>query len=263
MIEQKDVLIERRPLFDVVCSDENDNTEWLYRSKDNAYKYVKKHGKYVPDATFKGIVRFNGDIEHLKTLIDQSESAKNKEGAYITHLMHNMPKLIDENVVRILVHENKAHVSKNHKAGYIKLISIRTSAAMREYASGELVEILRKMEKSGYNVKIDQNPQSVELSIDVKHLCDMYGCKSIQRRYSSGRQIRANFYTIDESGMLEKSKLETLGILVIPQNMEVEIIKSHDRKIRTDAIYTEQHEDEIVFDDIPEGYTIDRFYKNI
>lgn len=286
MIERKDVSIEdtiderqmRRTgdlvdshsvysnLFHFVCSkesDNNDNMEWLWRSKPDAYKFVKKWRKFLPDATFKGVVKFSGDIEHLKTLIEKSDIDKGREGAYNTALTYNMPKLIDENVVRILVHENKAHASMNHKKGYIKLLSVRTSSAMREYASGELDEIARKMKQSGYSVKIDHNPQSIQLSINVEHLCDMYECKSIQRRYSTGRQIRANFYTVDKSGLLEKSKLETLGILVIPHDMEVEIIKSHDRKIRTDAIYTEKHPDEIVFGDIPEGYITDRFYKNI
>lgn len=244
--------------FNLICSPDNKDAEWLYRSNETAYK------KGYADPAFRGIVKYSGDIEQLNEMIDAcEEEIKQNNGKILSRLPYNTPKIIDDNVFKILVHENKAHASVNRNSGWLKLIGFRTqsSGPKRDTISVFLKEIAEKMEESGYEVRVKGSSQSVSLEVDVGTLCQRYRCKSIQMRHSTGRRIRANYYSLDESGFLEKSELKNIGVLVIPHKMDVEVLKSHDRKIRKDAIYTGQHEDEIIFKDIPEGYMKDRIYK--
>ncbi|MGD5558156.1 hypothetical protein QUT58_22845, partial [Xanthomonas citri pv. citri] len=65
----------------------------------------------------------------------------------------------------------------------------------------------------------------------------------------------------DEQGNITKSKLQSIGILLIPADKHITVLNSHDRKIRTDAIYTKRHPTEIILDEIPAKLLIGRLYR--
>ncbi len=176
----------------------------------------------------------------------------------------------DENIFKMQVHENKAHSSKNHKkGGMIPVISITKgdlSSAIKS-DSGEKITYqaaldiaVEALKNEGYVVDVQDDIAStyVTVDIDTNKLCELHECDSIQRRFFTGRQIRANFFSrID--GKLQKSTLKSVGVLLT--NKHIEVVHSHERTTRTDAIYTAEHPDEIVLEAIPPLLRSGRLYK--
>lgn len=176
----------------------------------------------------------------------------------------------DETVFKMQVHENKAHSSKNYKKGeMIPVISVTKSdlSSVIKNDSGEKITYhtaldiaVKALKDEGYVVDVQDDIAStyVTVDIDVNKLCELNECDSIQRRFLTGRQIRANFFSrID--GKLQKSTLKSVGVLLT--NQHIEVVHSHERTIRTDAIYTSEHPDEIVLDAIPPVLRSGRLYK--
>lgn len=97
--------------------------------------------------------------------------------------------------------------------------------------------------------------------IDVKTLYKLYHCQSVQHRIHTGRQIRADYFSHDADGNITKSKLQSIGILLISADQSITVLTSHDRKVRTDAIYTKRHPTEIILEDVPEKFLIGRLYR--
>lgn len=97
--------------------------------------------------------------------------------------------------------------------------------------------------------------------IDVKTLCKLYHCQSVQHRIHTGRQIRADYFSHDADGNITKSKLQSIGILLISADQSITVLTSHDCKVRTDAIYTKRHPTEIILEEVPEKFLIGRLYR--
>ena len=180
-----------------------------------------------------------------------------------------VPRFLEDNdeLFKIQIHENKAHSSENlTKTDMVTLASCPRGSLSRLIDEKRSVRRVLEaaagvLENDGYTVVIEDKNLSpyYTLSVDVKTLCEKHKCDSIQRRFFTGRQIRANFFT-EKDDVVQKSKLATVGVVLVTE--PVEVVHSLDRSIRTDAKYTKKHIDEIVFDEIPEQFRSGRLYKN-
>lgn len=179
-----------------------------------------------------------------------------------------VPRFLDDNddLFKIQIHENKAHSSENlTKTDMVTLASCPRGSLSRLYPDKRSVrDVLEAaagvLESDGYTVATkDENLSPYyTVSVDVKTLCEKHECDSIQRRFFTGRQIRANFFT-EKDDIVQKSKLATVGVVLVTK--PVEVVHSLDRSVRTDAKYTKKHIDEIVFDGIPELFRSGRLYQ--
>lgn len=204
------------------------------------------------------------DGKRLYDVASESNDGKRRE------LPINFPKFIDDDsIFKMQIHINKAHYSKNYTPddGMLRLASVQTmileddDAEKMEADIKAFHEAGEALEKLGYEVLIENTPTINMMYIDVKTLCKLHQCNSVQHRIDTGRQIRADYFSHDDDGNLLKSKLQSIGILLIPDEQQIAVIHSHDRKIRTDAIYTKRHPTEIILREVPEKFLTGRLYR--
>ena len=229
---------------------------------DKNYRAVLMVSQAVPE--------IKAELEHIANLFyeavaidkkDYDPNNKPKLPVYVPRFLDDKDELL-----KIQIHENKAHSSENlTQKEMVILASCPRVSLCRLHEGKRTVEDVLEAEaealkQDGYTVIIRDTPLNsyYTLSVDVKTLCEKYKCTSIQRRFFTGRQIRANFFT-EKDGVVQKSKLATVGVALVTK--PVEVIHSLDRSIRTDAKYTKKHIDEIVFDKIPESFRSGRLYK--
>ena len=194
------------------------------------------------DARYRAIIKINDNdvIDKLTLLIGEAKILfLNMVGYQNNRLPSNLPKIsIDDNLFKIQVHTNIAHSSKNYTTEYlVPVATYRFEESQRT-----------TLEEQGYRVVLEKEDNKKDkrgVYLDIKKLCELYKCQSIQHRIKSGQQTRANFFTHAEDGSVERSVLKSVGVLLLKPHQKVEVMRSHDRKIRTDAIYTEKHPDEI------------------
>lgn len=252
----------------------------IYESKPYLYRPPAADKNYRAVVRVHDVNAFRAQLEYVIKEFYAAHRAVNKgkkdyDVTKIPKLPMYLPRINeDENIFKIQVHENKAHSSTNHKKGEMTpVISILRSALeskkrikfSNEKPDGITAEqafddTVQALEKEGYIVEVDRYNESpyVVVSIDAARLCELYQCDSIQRRFFTGRQIRANFFTkID--GKLERSTLKSVGVLLTDK--DIEVVRSHERTTRTDAIYTAEHPDEIVLNAIPVELRSGRLYK--
>lgn len=215
-------------------------------------------------------------LEHVATAFYAAHKAVHqREKDYDPNKIPRLPMYVprindDESIFKMQVHENKAHSSKNHrKDEMIPVISVTKGDLTRVIKSDSDEKItyqaaldiaIKALKDEGYVVNVQDDIAStyVTVDIDVNKLCELHECDSIQRRFFTGRQIRANFFSrID--GKLQRSTLKSIGVLLT--NQHIEVAHSHERTTRTDAIYTAKHPDEIVLEVIPPLLRSGRLYK--
>lgn len=246
--------------------------------------YQSKALRHTPpwiDKNYRAVLRVN--VPTLREPLQQvatafyaahkavNEHKKDYDAAKIPKLPMYVPRINDdENIFKMQIHENKAHSSKNHKKGeMIPVISVTKGdlSSMIKSDSNEKVTYQVALDNAvealileGFKVEVQDDIAStyVIVDIDTSKLCELYECDSIQRRFFTGRQIRANFFSRIE-GKLQKSTLKSVGVLLT--NKHIEVIHSHERTTRTDAIYTAEHPDEIVLEAIPPLLRSGRMYK--
>lgn len=235
----------------------------IYESKQYSYRSNQADRHYRAVIRVRDVNAYKEELEHVATEFYAAHREANKrEKDYDPTKIPKLPIYVprinkDENIFKMQIHENRAHASKNHKKNeMIPVISVLRSAMLREafYAS------VQALKDNGYTVIVDDDKKSPYLmaSINAARLCEVYECDSIQRRFFTGRQIRANFFSrID--GKLARSKLESVGVLLIDR--DIEVVHSHERTTRTDAIYTAEHPDEIILEAIPPVMRSGRLYK--
>ena len=189
------------------------------------------------------------------------------------------PRFIDSDIVKVRVTIYKSHKSERFNNGFVNIALYkkkynltkaelnRLSKKERERVQWEeerhhdrFIDFARQLEKEGYEPQF--NESNDEIDISVNSLLKKHNCDSIQRRNETGRQIRAEFYKYDEKGFLLKSKRESVGVLLIPYNMEVEVLESDSRRIREDNLYTAGNEREIILDEEYSDFMTCRLYKN-
>lgn len=249
----------------------------IYESKTYFYKPPKADKHYRAVLRVDNAEALKDELDELATAFYAAHRAANKEKkgydpTKIPKLPMYLPRINeDENIFKMQVHENKAHSSTNYKKDeMIPVMSILRGAlnlnknvnSNHEKASNgkDFYDTVQALRDDGYNVEIDKYNESpfVIASIKAERLCELYKCDSIQRRFFTGRQIRANFFTKTD-GKLERSTLKSVGVLLT--DTDIEVVRSHERTTRTDAIYTAQHPDEIVLEVIPDALRSGRLYK--
>lgn len=227
-----------------------------------------------PSGKYRGVFKINqSQIDKLKTMLEDGErlydvaSIDSKRKA----LPINFPRFLeDESIFKMQIHINKAHLSKNFNPQEHEMIRVATVPTLiletddKEQMKADIKAFYQAeadLEKLGYQVLIEQLPSHDVMYIDVKTLCKLNKCESVQHRIDTGRQIRANYFSHDDRGFITKSKLQSIGILLVPQMQPLDVVQSHDRKIREDAIYTERHPTEIILKQIPAKLVYGRFYR--
>lgn len=230
---------------------------------DKNYRAVLMIGDAVP--AIKTELQEIADLFYQAVAIDKKNYDPNNKPKLPVYV----PRFLEDNddLFRIQIHENKAHSSENlKKTDMVTLASCPRGSLSRLYPDKRSVrDVLEAaagvLESDGYTVAVkDENLSPYyTVSVDVKTLCEKHECDSIQRRFFTGRQIRANFFT-EKDDIVQKSKLATVGVVLVTK--PVEVVHSLDRSVRTDAKYTKKHIDEIVFDEIPEQFRSGRLYKN-
>ena len=225
-----------------------------------------------PSGNYRGVFQLNDQqmkrIEPMlkdgKRLYEVASEDSNRKG-----LPMNFPKLLDDDsIFKMQIHINKAHLSKNYEADTnIRIASVPTLISEnedKEYMQANIKEfhqVAKTLEAKGFEVLVEQIPNLDMIYIDVKTLCKLYQYQSVQHRVATGRQIRADYFSDDDDGNITKSKLQSIGILLIPLDQSITVLTSYDRKVRTDAIYTKSHPTEIILDDVPEKFLTGRLYR--
>lgn len=259
-------------LYDYLLSDEHGCASILYKSKDRCllseYSINKRYRAVLNirdhDSAIKKDLERIAKLFYIAVAIDDKdfdENNKPKLPVYVPRFLDN-----ESDLFKIQIHENKAHSSENLK----KTDSVMIAACPRgsldlQCSDGRtsrqaLESAVSVLENEGYAVEIEDTPKKpyFTLSVDAKTICEKHQCDSIQRRFFTGRQIRANFFT-QKDDIVQKSKLATVGIVLLTD--KIEVVHSHDRSIRTDAKYTKQHVDEVVLESIPAELRSGRLYK--
>ena len=225
-----------------------------------------------PSGRYRGIFKLDDQqMKRIKPLLDDGRRLYEvaSEGGNRKGLPINFPKFIeDDSIFKMQIHINKAHLSKNYEIGsMVKVASVPTLILENEdreqieadikafYEAGEALE------KLGYEILIEKIHSHDLMYIGVKKICELYNCNSVQHRIDTGRQIRADYFSRDNDGNITKSKLQSIGILLIPSDQQITVLTSHDRKIRTDAIYTKHHPTEIILEQIPQKLLTGRLYR--
>ena len=240
------------------------------RSSTNPFKFDKNYRAVLMVGDGDRVSALKTELQQIADLFYQAVAIDKKD-----YDPNNKPKLpvyvprfLDDNdeLFKIQIHENKAHSSENlTKTDMVTLASCPRGSLSRLYPDKRSVrDVLEAaagvLESDGYTVATkDENLSPYyTVSVGVKTLCEKHECDSIQRRFFTGRQIRANFFT-EKDDIVQKSKLATVGIVLVTK--PVEVVHSLDRSVRSDAKYTKKHIDEIVFEEIPEQFRSGRLYK--
>ena len=240
----------------------------IYESKTYFYNPPNADKHYRAVVHVHDLDALREQLEHVTKAFYASHRAANQgrkdyDVTKIPKLPMYLPRINeDENIFKMQIHENKAHSSTNYKKNeMVPVVSIlRSKLVGKNQAQQQFDGILQALKDDDYSVEVDKYNESayVIASIDAARLCKLYECDSIQRRAFTGRQIRANFFTqID--GKLERSTLKSVGVLLTDR--DIEVVRSHERTIRTDAIYTADHPNEIVLEAIPPELRSGRLYK--
>ena len=260
-------------LYNLMLSDTDGCARVLYQSQDHHLatdENINKRYRAVVVVSDPGdLEQVRASIERAEQLFYQAVAADNKgKGKKTPRRPVYIPRLLDNeaDLLKIQVHENKAHSSDNYTTADMVIVAScpRKSLSLpfdNERTNRQVLQHAAEvLEADGYQVEIEDTPKNPYfiLSIDAKTMCHKHQCNSIQRRFFTGKQIRANFFTIKDN-VMQKSKLATLGFIVL--SSEVAVIQSLERSIRTDAKYVKAHADEIVLEAIPKDMRSGRLYK--
>lgn len=259
-------------LYGFMLSEEQGCAQVLYQSKDHHLAFENSLDKH-----YRAILRVDdpSDLDKIHDHIEIATAlfyeavAQDAPANSVSppKLPVYVPKIMtDEALFKIQVHENKAHSSEH----YTKQDHVIVAACSRSKLSlpfddefsyrQRLQQTARALTGLGYEVIVEDSASSpyFTLAIDAKTLCDKHHCEGIQRRFSTGRQIRANFFTLKD-GALQKSKLATVGVIVV--GTDIDVLRSHSRAVRADAKYIKAHADEIILEVIPSSLRSGRLYK--
>lgn len=249
--------------YENLIDDEGQIDNVIYESKRYSYHQRQADKHYRAIVRVQDVSDYTEQLEHVAAEFYAAHREANKrrkdyDPTKIPRLPMYLPRVnADENIFKIQIHENKAHSSTNHTQNeMIPVISVLRSAMLREAFDASV----QALKENGYIVIVDDEKKNPYLiaSINAARLCEVYECDSIQRRFFTGRQIRANFFSqID--GKLQRSKLHSVGVLLVDR--DIEVVHSHERTTRTDAIYTAEHPEEIVLEVIPLPLRSGRLYK--
>lgn len=187
------------------------------------------------------------------------------------------PRFVNEDVVKVKITMYKSHQSVRFDSGMVHVAthtlplnspdnqSEQAKKDCEQMAKDQLkrfLEVAKDLGDKGFNVELEDEGIHTHLSIDVETLLEKYKCPSVQRRVLSGRQIRAEFYTLDDMGLLQKSKRESVGVLLIPNDMAIDVLESEPRRTRNDNLFMDGNPNEIKDGITDNEFSICRLYRN-
>lgn len=263
-------------LYDKLLADDRGCASILYQSQKHyliSERSINKRYRAVLDvrnnvSDIKTDLKRIADLFYTAVAIDNKDFDENNKPKLPVYV----PRFLDDesDLFKIQIHENKAHSSENFKNNEWIIVAacLRGSLDLqcndddyKDMTNAEaLSDALSELVCDDYKAYAEDSPESpyFTVCVNAKTMCDKHECDSIQKRSFTGRQIRASFFT-QKDGMIQKSKLATVGIVLLTD--DVQVVHSHDRSIRTDAKYTKQHVDEIILESIPASLRSGRLYK--
>lgn len=188
------------------------------------------------------------------------------------------PRFVNDDVVKVKITMYKSHQSVRFDSGMVHVATntspLNTHDNQSEQAKKDFekiakdqlsrfLEVAKDLEDKGFTVELENEGIHTHLFIDVKTLLEKYKCSSVQRRVLSGRQIRAEFYTLDHQGLLHKSKRESVGVLLIPNDMAIDVFETEPRRTRNDNLFMGDNPNEIKDGITDNEFSICRLYRNI
>lgn len=253
-------------IYDLIIKESN---EVLYQ---HTYPYLSS-GKINPiyravirvkDEYYKDLEQLIAEAQHLyyeekqnsRRLIAEAQHLHYQETKSCPRLPINLPRFLNgSSVFKIQIHENKAYSSLNYRD--LDQVPVMRQSRKTNYLIGSEDDNTRKariktaFKESGYTVEFayDDHLNIMEtLTIDAKTLCEKFACDSIQHRIPTGVQIRANFFMQDEYKRIKSSPLQSVGVLLLRSDQDIDVFHSHSRKIRSDAKFNYGHSDEIILE---------------
>lgn len=256
-----------REIYNLVINESNEvlyqhNSPYLSSGEVNPlYRAIIR---VTDDRCYKGLERLIAEAQclyyeekkHIQRLVADELYPNDKEKQNIQRIPINLPRFLnDNNVCKIQIHENKAYSSLNYRD--LDQVPVMRESRKNSYLvfSEDLDtrkdRIRAAFKKAGYTVNFayDDHLNIMEtLTIDAKTLCEKSECDSIQHRIQTGVQIRGNFFIQDEQQCIVASPLQSIGVLLLRANQEVDVFHSHRRRIRSDAKFIDGHPDEIILE---------------
>ncbi|SJM38394.1 hypothetical protein A1019T_02386 [Psychrobacter pasteurii] len=187
------------------------------------------------------------------------------------------PRFVNNDVVKVKITMYKSHQSVRFDSGMVHVATYTSPLRDQDNQSDQarkdfeemakdqwnrFLKVATDLESKGFSVELENDSIHTHLSIDVKTLLEKYKCSSIQRRVLSGRQIRAEFYTLDHQGLLHKSRRESVGVLLIPNGMAIDVFESEPRRTRNDNLFMDGNPNEIKDGITDNEFSICRLYRN-
>lgn len=160
-----------------------------------------------------------------------------------------MPRLLDQDVYQININSNKAFYSKAYRPedGNVCIKSwhdIDGGHARFDNTTDVAEAALRKLIAAGFTAllveKEDLRSKSLSLELNIAELCKRYSCSHIQYRKPTGIQYKAQLLYRNEDTVRD-----SLGVYVLRPQQTVQIYHSLPRKPRKDALFVDNHPDEI------------------
>lgn len=160
-----------------------------------------------------------------------------------------MPRLLDESVYQININSSKAFASKAYRPEDGNLVIKKWHYDLEDYASFEKAidasdGALQELLKAGFNARIQEQEErrklSLSLELNIQQLCQQQACDYIQYRKPTGIQYKVQLLQHNQDTIRS-----SLGVYVLRPQQQVSLYQSLPRKVRKDALYVDDHPDEI------------------
>ena len=254
-----------REIYNLIINESNEilyQHNYPYLSSGEANPIYRAVIRVTDDRCYKDLERLIAEAQclhyeekkHIERLVADAHYPNYEERQNGHRLPINLPRFLNGNsVCKIQIHENKAYSSLNYRD--LDQVPVMRESRKNSYLVGSEDLDTRKnrikaaFKKAGYTVNFayDDHLNIMEtLTIDAKTLCEKFECDSIQHRIQTGVQIRGNFFIQDEQQCIVASPLQSIGVLLLRVNQNIDVFHSYKRRTRSDAKFTDGHPDEII-----------------
>ena len=252
---------------------ENERTSFDYAEDQYGTVVTTNNAGYVGKIPLAprfihAICRLNSaeDLAEFERLLQQYQAlymAAAEASETETSFPFLMPRLLAESVYQININSSKAFMSKAYHPRDGQLCLKSWTYRSDDYASFEEAvnaadEALKQCQTAGFKVSLREQElrgkSALCLDIDVAALCQQQGCSHIQYRKPTGTQYKAQVLHRNQDTVMD-----SLGVFVLRPEQPLEIYHAIPRKTRKDALFLDEHPDEIVFPIDLDG----RYYRKI
>ena len=161
-----------------------------------------------------------------------------------------MPRLLDAHIYQININSSKAFSSRalHPKDGPVCLQNWSYDAddySSFEWAFENADAALAAMHAAGFPASLreaeNRRHSLLCLDLDVAALCRQLGCAYLQHRIPTGTQYKAQLLYRNQDTVRD-----SLGVFVLRPEQSLDLYHAIPRKTRKDALYVDQHPDEVV-----------------